>query len=112
MLMDVIRFYKTLILAILYFVCTFKTSHPSMAVSTSQPSHISPLDLIFSCTVCQDTLSSVYAVLDHVDGLRRGNDSSTSIIPRLWLTECAHVTCGKHFEGGGEWPSESFATHY
>ena len=83
-------------------------SDPFMAVSVPLTSHVSPLDLIFSCTVCQDTLSDVYAVPDDADGLRRGKDPATNIIPRLWLTECAHVTCGKHFDGGGRCSSLFF----
>ncbi|KAL9596416.1 MAG: hypothetical protein Q9219_005800 [cf. Caloplaca sp. 3 TL-2023] len=58
------------------------------------------VDLIISCSICQQTLSAVYAELDGTDGLRQGPDHTNGSVTKLWLTECAHITCGKHLEGG------------
>lgn len=61
-----------------------------------------PMDIILGCTICQKSLSSIYTE-DHNDGLRRdGMNAEDGTIPKLWLTECAHLTCAKHFEGGGK----------
>ncbi|KAL9641094.1 MAG: hypothetical protein Q9204_000319 [Flavoplaca sp. TL-2023a] len=57
------------------------------------------IDFILSCSICQDTLSTLYAQSDK-DGLRQGTDDYDGAITKLWLTECAHVTCAKHMEGG------------
>ncbi|KAL8914418.1 MAG: hypothetical protein Q9171_000923 [Xanthocarpia ochracea] len=35
------------------------------------------------------------------EGLHQGTDNTNGAITKLWLTECAHVTCAKHLEGGG-----------
>ncbi|KAL8695311.1 MAG: hypothetical protein Q9218_000210 [Villophora microphyllina] len=59
------------------------------------------IDLVLSCSICQDTLSSIYATSDIDRGLRQGLDLSSGSINKLWLTECAHIICGKHLEGGG-----------
>ncbi|KAL8674282.1 MAG: hypothetical protein Q9168_001349 [Polycauliona sp. 1 TL-2023] len=59
------------------------------------------MDCILSCSVCQDTLSTIYAQHDNNDGLRQGTDDTDGTITKLWLTECAHLTCAKHLDGGG-----------
>ena len=58
------------------------------------------INFILSCSICQDTLSTLYAQPDK-DGLRQGTDNYDGAITKLWLTECAHLTCAKHLEGGG-----------
>ncbi|KAI9827059.1 MAG: hypothetical protein M1819_007051 [Sarea resinae] len=67
----------------------------------AEPPELKPHDLIFSCHVCQDSLHEIYKELDHNEGLRDGPDSSQGRVIKLWLTECAHLTCGKHLENGG-----------
>ncbi|KAI9712531.1 MAG: hypothetical protein M1812_006840 [Candelaria pacifica] len=62
---------------------------------------LAPLDLIFSCGVCQDTITEIYAESQDHNGLRTKPGSDEGDIVKLWLTECAHLTCGKHLEGGG-----------
>ncbi|MCJ1275217.1 hypothetical protein MMC21_003018 [Puttea exsequens] len=64
-------------------------------------SPLSAIDLILSCSVCQATLSSIHREDGQDSGLRRTDDVQSGRIPKLWLTECTHLTCGKHFEGGG-----------
>lgn len=75
-------------------------------MSTCQEStsfQFSPADLVLSCTICQETLSTIYAHDDQNNGLRNnGRDPHKSKITKLWLTECAHLTCGKHLPGGGK----------
>ncbi|KAI4168565.1 MAG: hypothetical protein LQ343_006297 [Gyalolechia ehrenbergii] len=61
----------------------------------------SSVDFVLSCSICQETLSAIYADLDGDDGLRKDAKRTNGSITKLWLTECAHITCGKHLEGGG-----------
>ncbi|KAK4982799.1 hypothetical protein LTR66_009093 [Elasticomyces elasticus] len=61
----------------------------------------SPRDVIFSCAICQATLSDIYAKTESNPGIRNGCDSDHSIATKLWLTDCGHLTCSKHLEGGG-----------
>ena len=63
---------------------------------------LSPADAVLSCTICQETLSDIYADDDGNRGLHRHGESGNGSITKFWLTECAHLTCGKHFEGGGD----------
>ena len=63
----------------------------------------SPVDIVLRCTICQKTLSTIYADDDRNNGLRKDSqDPHNGKITKLWLTECAHLTCGKHLPGGGE----------
>jgi len=62
---------------------------------------VSATDIVLSCTICQETLASIYAEDDENRGLRKTNDPDNGRITKLWLTECAHLTCGKHLQGGG-----------
>lgn len=64
---------------------------------------LSPADIVLSCTICQETLSTIYAHSDRNDGLHKdGEAPNDGKITKLWLTECAHLTCGKHLPGGGQ----------
>lgn len=67
------------------------------AISDTSPS---PRDLIFSCVICQTTLSQA---------CERGNIRSSpptgsynSADQSFWLLECAHVTCNKHLDTEGK----------
>ena len=62
----------------------------------------STLEIIFSCSFCQNTLSKLYREPDGNIGLRATADSSSGPINKLWLTECAHLVCGEHFNGKGK----------
>lgn len=62
----------------------------------------SPADIVLSCTICQDTFSTIYADGAQDNGLRRDDEvPHNNRITKLWLTECAHLTCGRHLPGGG-----------
>lgn len=60
-----------------------------------------PIEIIFSCAVCQATIREVYKRPENDKSLRGAASSDQEqSITKLWLTECAHLVCGKHFQGG------------
>ena len=63
---------------------------------------ISPLDIIITCSICQESISSIYFAPEDIDGLRQAQGPGNTKITKLWLTECAHLTCTKHLPGGGK----------
>lgn len=87
-----------------YTFSTLIFLRPIMSISQeSMKFQFSPADIVLSCTICQETLSTIYADIDRSPGLRQnGEEPHTSKITKLWLTECAHLTCGKHLPGGGK----------
>ena len=72
-------------------------------------SPVTPQDIIFSCCICQATLSEVYDERDQYIGLHHEPGQPTGRITKLYLTECAHVVCAKHLEGGGKCRRDSIA---
>ncbi|KAI4264206.1 MAG: hypothetical protein L6R42_000672 [Xanthoria sp. 1 TBL-2021] len=72
-----------------------------MTEDAARHSRPETIDFILSCSICQDTLPTLYEQHQDNDGLHQGTDSTDGQITKLWLTECAHVTCAKHLEGGG-----------
>lgn len=60
------------------------------------------LDLIFSCAICGATVAQLYAEDGSSRPLRSTADLSKGVITKLWMTECAHLTCGKHLDRGGK----------
>lgn len=77
---------------------TIPTARTSMTEDTARPETI---DFVLSCSICQSTLSTIYEEHENNDGLHRGIGNIDGQITKLWLTECAHLTCAKHLEGGG-----------
>ena len=69
---------------------TFRMAIP---ISSKKSPSLAALDIILSCTICQQPFPAIYADEDELRGLRNR---------KLWLTECCHLSCGKHFEGGGK----------
>lgn len=63
--------------------------------------YLSAIDLILSCSICQNPLSTIYGECDQNRGLRKGGVPQDDRITKLWLTECAHLICSNHFDGGG-----------
>lgn len=57
--------------------------------------------VIFSCGICQATVSEVYAMPESNKGFHSGSGDDDGIVTRLWIAECSHVSCGKHLAGGG-----------
>ncbi|CAO1600872.1 MAG: hypothetical protein LQ349_001448 [Xanthoria aureola] len=74
------------------------TARTSMTEDVARPGTI---HFILSCSICQSTLSTIYEEHENNDGLHRGIGNPDGQITKLWLTECAHLTCAKHLEGGG-----------
>ncbi|KAL8660039.1 MAG: hypothetical protein Q9226_000117 [Calogaya cf. arnoldii] len=72
-----------------------------MTEDAARQSRPETVDFILSCSICQDTLSTIYGRDRNRDGLHQGTDNTDGAINKVWLTECAHVTCAKHLEGGG-----------
>lgn len=59
-------------------------------------------EIIFSCGICQATVTEVYATPESNKGFHSGSgDEDDGIVTRLWIAECSHVVCGKHLTGGG-----------
>ncbi|KAF2759550.1 hypothetical protein EJ05DRAFT_302159 [Pseudovirgaria hyperparasitica] len=58
-------------------------------------------EIIFSCSICQATILDIYG---NNCGILGDDATTNSISTRLWLTECAHLTCGKHLEDGAFYP--------
>jgi len=70
---------------------------------------ITPLEVIFSCCVCNDTFSDVYAGPNEtVKMLSDGINMKERIVTRLFLASCCHVFCTKHLEGGGKLTIRSY----
>ncbi|KAL2352779.1 hypothetical protein BJ546DRAFT_1097216 [Cryomyces antarcticus] len=61
----------------------------------------SPYEIIFSCSVCQDTIVDIYKNAESSNTIHDGRNSDEREVTKLWLTDCVHLTCGKHLEGGG-----------
>lgn len=67
-----------------------------------------PLDLIFSCNICHESIRDIRKPVqseDELVGVRKP-------VARLWMTECAHLTCAKHLEGGGTLCSTPSSQHF
>ncbi|KAI9773887.1 MAG: hypothetical protein M1840_006113 [Geoglossum simile] len=62
---------------------------------------LSVLEAVFSCGVCFTSYSDIYRDDDSpADTLDDPGLSLRGTVPRLWMTSCGHVICGKHLEGG------------
>lgn len=61
-------------------------------------------EIIFSCDICQATVSEVYATKEHHKGFHSGSSDNdgNGIVTRFWIGACSHVFCGKHLDGGGK----------
>lgn len=59
-------------------------------------------EIIFSCGICQKTPSEVYASPENNKGFNSGSGDDDGMVTRLWLSECMHVSCGRHLPGGGK----------
>lgn len=75
-----------------------------MASSSSKPDDDEfPIEeIVFSCSVCQATVSEVYATVESNHGFHSGSGDGDGIVTKMWIGECSHITCGKHLENGGK----------
>ena len=58
-------------------------------------------EIVFSCAICQATVSDVYASTESNHGFHSGDGDDDGIVTKMWIAECSHVTCAKHLENGG-----------
>ncbi|CAD0108782.1 unnamed protein product [Aureobasidium uvarum] len=68
-----------------------------MAAESDATEPLQPLDLIFSCNICHDSIHDIRSPVhdgQELEGIRRP-------VAKLWMTECAHLICAKHLERGG-----------
>ncbi|TID13803.1 hypothetical protein E2P81_ATG01736 [Venturia nashicola] len=73
-----------------------------MASSTaSSDDLIAPYEIVFSCSLCQKTITDLYTKPPGDKSLNNGFDGSETVATKLWMTECGHITCGEHLKGGG-----------
>ncbi|KAM3420580.1 hypothetical protein BST61_g3842 [Cercospora zeina] len=56
-------------------------------------------EIIFSCGVCQATVSDLYPT--SADNPNSHSDTDDGMGVKLWIASCVHVFCGRHLEGGG-----------
>ncbi|KAF2210392.1 hypothetical protein CERZMDRAFT_99455 [Cercospora zeae-maydis SCOH1-5] len=70
-------------------------------VSSVESEHLAPAleEIIFSCGVCQATVSELYPA--NVDNPNSHSDTDDGMGVKLWIADCVHVFCGRHLEGGG-----------
>ena len=59
-------------------------------------------EIVFSCCVCQATVSEVYATVESNHGFHSGSGDEHGIVTKMWIAGCSHVTCAKHLENGGK----------
>src|ERR1700753_1177589 len=59
---------------------------------------VSPFNIIFSCVICQRTIADVYPNAT----LSSDQEEGRLDVPcKMWITECTHLTCSEHLDGGG-----------
>jgi hypothetical protein len=65
----------------------------------------SNLDVIFACSVCNETVADVYdGNTESVKGLSDGINAKERLVARLFISSCCHVICIKHInDGNGEY---------
>ena len=68
-----------------------------MATEADLMKPLQPLDLIFSCNICHESIRDIPSPVQDVKELEGGRKP----VAKLWMTECAHLICAKHLEGGG-----------
>lgn len=74
---------------------------PARVSSDESERPVPPLEeIIFSCGVCQATVSDLYPA--NGDNPHSHSDTDDGMGTRLWIANCVHVFCGRHLEGGGK----------
>ncbi|KAK6440938.1 hypothetical protein LTR95_002832 [Oleoguttula sp. CCFEE 5521] len=58
------------------------------------------LEIVFSCGVCQATVSDVYANRESNKGFHSNSGDDDGVVTRMWIADCTHLFCGKHLPGG------------
>jgi hypothetical protein len=82
----------------------FKMASPKgKEIASTLPPDEEPsnLDIIFACSVCNDTVADVYSGnIESVKGLSDGINAKERLVTRLFISSCCHVICIKHINGG------------
>jgi hypothetical protein len=68
-----------------------------MAAESDPTKPFQPLDLIFSCNICHESIRDISSPVQETREL----EGTRKPAAKLWMTECAHLICAKHLEGGG-----------
>jgi hypothetical protein len=59
-------------------------------------------ELVFSCCICQATVTDVYATVESNQGFHSGSSGEDGIVTKMYIGSCSHVVCSKHLENGGK----------
>ncbi|KAF1849652.1 uncharacterized protein K460DRAFT_421842 [Cucurbitaria berberidis CBS 394.84] len=63
---------------------------------------VAPLNFIYACSICCASFADAYeGHHETVQGLSDGVNPTERLVTRLFLSDCCHVFCSKHLEGGG-----------
>ena len=87
---------------------TSVSSHAPLVLNTSAVDDeqdmqlINAHDIVFSCCICHKTFSEIYDDGNDQSGMHHEPNQPTGKIIKLYLTECTHVVCTAHLEGGGQ----------
>ncbi|KAL6158736.1 hypothetical protein ACJQWK_03703 [Exserohilum turcicum] len=87
--------------------CPLQTSpplHKMSAVAEKGPADLgaAPLNFIYACSLCGASFADVYEGHNEtVRGLSDGINPKQRLVTRLFLSNCCHVFCSSHLEGGG-----------
>ncbi|KAK6440124.1 hypothetical protein LTR95_003643 [Oleoguttula sp. CCFEE 5521] len=58
------------------------------------------LEIVFSCGICQATVSEVYASRESNKGFHSNSGDDDGVVTRMWIADCTHLFCSKHLLGG------------
>jgi hypothetical protein len=65
--------------------------------------NVTALNFIYACSICCTSFADVYEGKNEtVRGLSDGINPKERIVTRLFLSNCCHVFCSNHLEGGGK----------
>ncbi|CAO2658497.1 Nn.00g062200.m01.CDS01 [Neocucurbitaria sp. VM-36] len=66
------------------------------------PPEVAPLNFIYACQLCCASFADVYeSHHETVQGFSDGINPKERLITRIFLSNCCHVFCSEHLEGGG-----------
>jgi hypothetical protein len=72
-------------------------------MTKEQPHVPRPVEIIYSCSICQKTIAEIYKQPENDLGFRGDalDDTNAKPVTKLWMTTCAHLICSEHLDGGG-----------
>lgn len=90
-----------------------KTGISRSKAESDSGDEVTPLDIIYSCCVCNATFSEAYENgNDAIEMLSDGINPKDRPPTRLFLSNCCHVFCAKHLDGGGMHAWAATARHW